>query len=98
MNRMIEIRLKRIARILEGIDQTKRCSMNIDQIPRRILPNAKVRELKNLLDMIKDTQKLIEELEDMAEQSVYMSELDRYEFERRQLLFPAIVIIEDINM
>lgn len=88
MNRMVEIKLKRIEWILSSVN------CNRKGIEKTILQNSKTKELRALVDLIKDAQKLIEEIEDLPLQEEYMRQLDMLEFSRRSMLYPAIILVE----
>ena len=86
---LIEARLKRIEKVLMNINKTGGRG-----VQKTIQMNAKTRELRNLIDLIKDTQKMIEEIDDLPLQQEYMRNLDLFEFARRDLLFPKIILCE----
>lgn len=89
----IERRIRWIdARLQEISDNTDRFGQQ-----RSIAPNAKVREAKNLADKIYETQKLIDNLEDQTAKYVYQGFLDEAEQVRREIISPAILLIEECN-
>lgn len=82
------MKLRQIERMLMSINTPSKTA------GRTILPNAKIKQLKAMSEVIFQAQSLINEL-DFAEAGLYQSNLDNLEAIRRELLFPSITIIYD---
>lgn len=64
---------------------------------RSIAMNSKIKEAKNLVDKIHETQKLIDSLEDPTERYLYQEELDSCELARREIISPTIIAFDECN-
>lgn len=87
MNRRIEVKLRQLERQLISINTPSKTPN------RTLLQNSKTRQLKALTEMVYETQKLINELDDFTEAELYQEELDNCEMCRREALRPAITMI-----
>lgn len=89
----IDIKLKRIERMIEMIDKTNTAKKDSAGQGRTILQNSKTKELKNIYQEIIEAQKLIDEIDCPQMREDYQQELDLLEDWRREKLHPAIVIV-----
>lgn len=85
MNKRLDMKLRQIERMLMSINVPSKTP------GRTILPNAKIKQLKAMSEVIFQAQILINEL-DFSEAGLYQSDLDNLEAIRRELLFPSILI------
>jgi len=90
MDNRINVKLKKIERILDSIESfvPKVAKESMDRMPRTILQNSKTKELRVLFEEVLVAQKLIDQLEDDAEYVVRQQDLDGLELRRRELLRP----------
>lgn len=93
----VERHIRQIELCLQAINNPRRCGSDYSGQPRKIAPNAKVREAKNLADKICETQKLIDQLDEPTARYVYQGFLDEAEQVRREIISPAILLVEDCN-
>lgn len=90
--RRIQSKLRLIERVLEGLYNPRVAKEDFEKNGRSILQNSKTKEIKNLVEKVYETQKLIDELDDPTAHYVMQDELNKLEFRRQQLICPSLCI------
>ncbi len=94
----IERRIRWIEGRLAALGKPEHCATDRIGQPRSISPDAKVKEAKQLVEKIYEAQKLIDTIEDPTAKYVYQGYLDEAEQIRREIISPAILVIEECDI